>query len=284
MENGNPAGRKGRAAIANALYWVLFLGFLLSFISSGNALSMALVSDRIVDAAGMTIALASYSIVQLPPTGRLTYGYHRFESLSSVLLIMAFILLLIYTVIISTPEIYSSRIHSPLYTIYSSALSLLLLPMIALLLHGDENLTTKTMSVHTLQDIFTTALALGGSLILIFYPSGFVLFLFAIVIVIVSIVMNWGVLTRNIRLLMEGTDLNTVEIESSLKQKFPMVHHLHIWDVCKHYRIATVHVYAANNASLLELEPMRREIDDYLIKYGVNHLTLQFEPSPWMKH
>ena len=284
MENGNPAGRKGRAAIANALYWVLFLGFLLSFISSGNALSMALVSDRIVDAAGMTIALASYSIVQLPPTGRLTYGYHRFESLSSVLLIMAFILLLIYTVIISTPEIYSSRIHSPLYTIYSSALSLLLLPMIALLLHGDENLTTKTMSVHTLQDIFTTAIALGGSLILIFYPSGFVLFLFAIVIVIVSIVMNWGVLTRNIRLLMEGTDLNTVEIESSLKQKFPMVHHLHIWDVCKHYRIATVHVYAANNASLLELEPMRREIDDYLIKYGVNHLTLQFEPSPWMKH
>ncbi|MHB1440677.1 MAG: cation diffusion facilitator family transporter [Cuniculiplasma sp.] len=284
MENGNPAGRKGRAAIANALYWVLFLGFLLSFISSRNALSMALASDRIVDAAGMTIALASYSIVQLPPTGRLTYGYHRFESLSSVLLIMAFILLLIYTVIISTPEIYSSRIHSPLYTIYSSALSLLLLPMIALLLHGDENLTTKTMSVHTLQDIFTTALALGGSLILIFYPSGFVLFLFAIVIVIVSIVMNWGVLTRNIRLLMEGTDLNTVEIESSLKQKFPMVHHLHIWDVCKHYRIATVHVYAANNASLLELEPMRREIDDYLIKYGVNHLTLQFEPSQWMKH
>ena len=101
MENGNPAGRRGRVAIANALYWILFLGFLLSFISSGNALSMALASDRIVDAAGMTIALASYSIIQLPPTGKLTYGYHRFESLSSVLLIMAFILLMLYTAIIS---------------------------------------------------------------------------------------------------------------------------------------------------------------------------------------
>ena len=284
MENGNPAGRRGHVVIANALYWVLFLGFLLSFISSGNALSMALASDRIVDAAGMTIALASYSIIQLPPTGKLTYGYHRFESLSSVLLIMAFILLLLYTTIISIPEIYSPRIHSPLYTIYSSILSLLLLPVIALLLHGDENLTTKTMSIHTLQDIFTTALALGGSLFLILYPSGFVLVLFAIVIIIVSIVMNWGLITRNIRLLMEGTDLNTAEIESSLKQRFPLVHHLHIWDVCRHYRIATVHVYAANNTSLLELEPVRREIDDYLIKYGVNHLTLQFEPSPEVEH
>ena len=66
--------------------WVLFLGFPLSFIASGNAISKALTSDRVVDAGGMTLALASYSIVQLPPTGKLTYGYHRFESLSSVLL------------------------------------------------------------------------------------------------------------------------------------------------------------------------------------------------------
>ena len=284
MEKGNLVGRRGRVAIANALYWVLFLAFLLSFISSRNALSMALVSDRIVDAAGMTIALASYSIVQLPPTGKFTYGFHRLESIFSVLLIMTFILLLLYTAIISIPEIYSSRIHSPLYTVYSSALSLLLLPIIALLLHGDENLTTKTMGIHTLQDIFTTALALVGSLILILYPSGFVLFMFVIVIIVVSIIMNWGLITGNIRLLMEGTDINTVEIESSLKQRFPMVHHLHIWDVCRHYRIATVHVYAANNTSLLELEPVRREIDDYLVKYGVNHLTLQFEPSPVTEH
>ena len=284
MENGNPAGRRGHVVIANALYWVLFLAFLLSFISSRNALSMALVSDRIVDAAGMTIALASYSIVQLPPTGKFTYGFHRLESIFSVLLIMTFILLLLYTAIISIPEIYSSRIHSPLYTVYSSALSLLLLPIIALLLHGDENLTTKTMGIHTLQDIFTTALALVGSLILILYPSGFVLFMFVIVIIVVSIIMNWGLITGNIRLLMEGTDINTVEIESSLKQRFPMVHHLHIWDVCRHYRMATVHVYAANNSSLLELEPVRREIDDYLKEYGVNHLTLQFEPSPELKH
>ena len=55
MENGNLVGRRGRVAIANALYWVLFLAFLLSFISSRNALSMALVSDRIVDAAGIIL-------------------------------------------------------------------------------------------------------------------------------------------------------------------------------------------------------------------------------------
>ncbi len=284
MENWIPAGRRSRVAIATALYWVLFLGFLLSFIASGNAISMALTSDRVVDAGGMTIALASYSIVQLPPTGKLTYGYHRFESLSSVLLIIAFILLLLYTAIISIPEIYSPSIHSPIYTVYSSVLSLLLLPFIAFLLHGDENLTTRTMSVHTLQDIFTTALALGGSLILIFYPSGLVLFLSSIVIIAVSISMNWKLISRNVRLLMEGTDINAAEIEAALKGKFPMVHHLHIWDVCRHYRVATVHVYAAGENSLHELEPVRKEIDDYLRKYGVNHLTLQFEPSPEKKH
>ncbi len=284
MEYGIPYGRRRRVAVATALYWILFLGFLLSYLASGNAISMALTADRIVDAAGMTIALASYSIVQLPPTGKLTYGYHRFESLSSVLLIFAFILMLLYTAIISVPDIYSPVVQSPIYTVYSSVLSLLLLPFIVLLLHGDENLTTRTMGIHTLQDIFTTALALGGSLILIFYPSGLVLFLSSIVIIVMSIIMNWGLIARNLRLLMEGTDINAAEIEAALKGRFPMVHHLHIWDVCRHYRVATVHVYASEENSLHELEPVRKEIDDYLRKYGVNHLTLQFEPSPEKEH
>ncbi len=284
MEYGIPYGRRRRVAVATALYWILFLGFLLSYLASGNAISMALTADRIVDAAGMTIALASYSIVQLPPTGKLTYGYHRFESLSSVLLIFAFILMLLYTAIISVPDIYSPVVQSPIYTVYSSVLSLLLLPFIVLLLHGDENLTTRTMGIHTLQDIFTTALALGGSLILIFYPSGLVLFLSSIVIIVMSIIMNWGLIARNLRLLMEGTDINAAEIEAALKGRFPMVHHLHIWDVCRHYRVATVHMYASEENSLHELEPVRKEIDDYLRKYGVNHLTLQFEPSPEKEH
>lgn len=284
MEYGTLSGRRGRVAVATALYWILFLGFLLSFLASGNAISMALTSDRIVDAAGMTIALASYSIVRLPPTGTFTYGYHRFESLSSVLLIFAFILMLLYTAIVSVPDIYSPLVHSPMYTVYSSVLSLLLLPFIAFLLHGDENLTARTMGIHTLQDVFTTALALGSSLILIFYPSGIVLFLSSIVIIIVSILMNWGLIARNLRLLMEGTDINAAEIEAALKGRFPMVHHLHVWDVCRHYRVATVHVYASEENSLHDLEPVRKEFDDYLRKYGVNHLTLQFEPSPGKEH
>ncbi len=279
MEHGNHSeGREGLAA-ATTLYWILFAGFLLSYLLSGNAISMALTADRIVDAAGMTIALASSSIIQLPPTGKLTYGYHRFESLSSILLILVFIILLLYTALISYPEIYSASAHSPIYTIYSSVLSLSVLPLIAALLHGKESLTVKAMSIHTLQDIFTTALALAGSVVLIFYPSGLLLFLSSILIIIVSVIMNKGIITRNLRLLMEGTDLNTGEIESALKAKFPMVHHLHIWDVCRHYRLATVHVYANGGSTLIELEPMRKEITEYLGGFGVNHLTLQFEPS-----
>ena len=279
MEHGNHSeGREGLIA-ATALYWILFIGFLLSFLLSGNAISMALTSDRIIDAAGMTIALASSSIIQLPPTGKLTYGYHRFESLASILLILVFILLMLYTAVISYSEIYSASIHSPIYTAYSSVLSLAVLPVIAFLLHGKESLTARTMSIHTLQDIFTTALALAGSIILIFYQSGVILFLSSIVIIIVSVIMNKGIITGNLRLLMEGTDLNTGEIESALKAKFPMVHHLHIWDVCRHYRLATVHVYAAGGSTLTELEPVRKEITEYLGGFGVNHLTLQFEPS-----
>ena len=279
MESGKFAGSRTALALATGLYWILFLGFLISFIVSGNAISMALTSDRIVDAAGMTIAMASSRIIKLPPTDRLTYGYHRFESLASILLIITFILLLLYTAVISIPDIHTSSIHSPLFTIYSSILSLVLLPFIAVLLHGDESFTTRTMSIHTLQDIFTTALALIGSVILLFYPSGLILFISAIIIVVVSVVMNKGMVTKNLRLLMEGTDLNTRDIEAALKAKFPMIHHLHIWDVCRHYRLATVHMYSSGDSRLTELEPIRKEITEYLSKYGVNHLTLQFEPS-----
>lgn len=264
--------------LASALYWVLLISFLASFLLSGSSISLVLTADRIIDAVGMTIAMASQRIVLRPPTSRMTYGYHRFESLSSVILIFTFIVLLIYSAFIAYYGMLSGASPDPDYTIYASIISLAILPVISILLHGGENLTTATMGIHAIQDIITTLMALVSSLILVFYQVGYARFTFSVLIIIVSLLLNRNLMVRNFRLLMEGTELDAENIETGLRARFPMVHHIHIWDVCRHYRLATVHVYADRDTRLGELEDMRKDLSAYLSARGVNHLTVQFEP------
>lgn len=266
-----------RLAIPAFLYWMLLLAFLLSFIFSGNSISLVLTADRIIDATGMTIALVSGRITMLPPTGRFTYGYHRFESISSIVMIFAFMTMLLYSGYVSFIKIHEPASSSPLYTAIASLISLGALPVITFMLRGQRNETVRTMNIHSVQDIITTALALVASTLLIFYRSSILEFSFSVVIIMLSFSLNKGILTRNLRLLMEGTELNTGEIEEELREKIPQVHHVHIWDVCRHYRMATLHVYASRDARLEELDSIRIELRDCLARRGINHVTVQFE-------
>lgn len=273
------ASLRSRVVLSTVLYWVLLFSFISSYLLSENSISLILTADRLVDAVGMTIALGSQRIVSRPPTAQFTYGFHRFESLSSAGMITAFFIILFYSGYVAFADVRSSSYSDPVPTAIASVLSLAILPVISLLLHEDQNLTSQTMNVHTIQDIITSALALAASVVIVLYNRGTVGFLFSVLIIGVSIYLNRGLVSRNLRLLMEGTELDAGEIERSLKKQFPMVHHLHIWDVCKHYRLATVHVYADRGSRLEELDEVRQKISDYLSRWGINHLTVQFESS-----
>lgn len=280
METQSISDNNYRVLVSALLYWVLLISFVLSYILSQNSISLVLVADRIIDAVGMSIALGSQRIVEKPPTAQFTYGFHRFESLSSTGMIVAFILLLVYSGLVSYGHSGSTVSSDQFPTLYASILSLFTLPIISYLLRGNKNITTETMNIHTLQDIITSALALVSSIILLFIQSGFLEFLFSVIIIFGSVLLNRDLVYRNLRLLMEGTELNSIEIEKALKDSFPMVHHLHIWDVCRHYRLATVHVYADGGSRLDELDVIRNKISEYLYGQGINHLTIQFETSP----
>lgn len=281
MENSETGkDNNHRVSVAALLYWILLFSFILSYAISRNSISLVLTADRLTDAFGMTVALASQRIVKRPPTGQFTYGFHRFESLSSTGMIVVFILLLVFSGYVSYGQSGSSGFPDPVPTIYVSALSLVVLPVITYLLHNDRNLTSQTMNIHTIQDIVTSAMALVASIILLFFNNGTVGFSFSILIIAVSVYLNRNLILRNMRLLMEGTDLNANEIEQALKKEFSMVHHLHIWDVCRHYRLATVHLYAEKDSRLGELDEVRHKIEEYLSTKGINHLTVQFEPMP----
>ncbi len=270
--------RAGRNVwVSTILYWLLLLGFLLSYVFSGNSISLVLTADRIVDAAGMTIVVASRHLVKLPPTSRLTYGFHRFESLASMMMIIAFILVLIYSGYESFAS-YSSGIHSgQMLTIYSTSVSLVVLPVISFLLRGNENYAAHTMGIHAVQDTVTSIMGLSASILIIVYGLFYLELVVSVIIIFLSLYLNRKVMARNLRLLMEGTELNAEEIEAGLKERFPMVHHIHIWDVCRHYRLATAHVYADRKSTLEDLESVRGRITEYVSEKGINHLTVQFE-------
>lgn len=266
-----------RLSLSAVLYWLLLIAFLFSYILAGNSISLVLTADRIVDAVGMSIALVSHRVIKMPPNAKFTYGYHRFESISSVIMIIAFVSVLCYSGYISYENISLRLSPSSLDTAVASIISIAVLPVISKLLSGNKSLPARTMSIHTLQDIITSVIALVASLILLVYRMVLIEFLSSLTIIVLSIYLNRNIMVRNLRLLMEGTELDTEVIEKELKKKFRTVHHLHIWDVCRHYRVATVHIYADRDSRLSDLDSIRAEISKYLITVGINHLTVQFE-------
>jgi cobalt-zinc-cadmium efflux system protein len=78
---------------------------------------------------------------------------------------------------------------------------------------------------------------------------------------------------------MEGSQVSVREVEDRIKKEFPNAHHLHIWDICQHQRVATLHLSVPLCTKISELDKTNAAIKSLLSKYGVNHVTIQFEST-----
>ena len=71
-----------------------------------------------------------------------------------------------------------------------------------------------------------------------------------------------------------------MEVENA----FGHVEDLLVWSVYRHNRMTTAHVRVSPNATVGELEDKMRELEKVLReKYGINHLTIQYEAEGCQK-
>ncbi len=255
-------------------FWAVF-ALLVSF--SIIARSAVLVSEAIhvfLDALIVSLSLYFLNIVN-KSNSYYTYGLHRLEVISSLLNLIIIILGSIIGVIISLFYLMMGIKDDPIYVILVSLISATVLFFSQ---EHEENSVKKSINIHVISDVITYILgALAGFLILL---TGYYQLdpLFSFIILGVIIAYNFKYFRTNLDIIMEKSPIDTKRIEADLKTVFPKVHHIHVWIICDHYKVATLHIEEDPNVTLKELDN-KREVAEKILseKYGINHVTVQFE-------
>ena len=254
------------------IYWMIFVAFLIPFILGKNVIALAESFHDLIDALTITFSYYVTRIVN-NSSSVYTYGLHRLEVLSAVINLMIIIFGSIFT-------LYLSLIFcSSEYSLLTIILSMIVIPLLLSIENEDEkDFNKKSVVLHSLFDILSYII---GILVLIVYhitSINIVILLGVISIVILSIFMSINPLKQSFLIMLEGSPINTNELEKDLKGINPGVHHIHVWAICGHIKVATIHVEVNENMTVKEIDVEREKIQRFLKeKYDIDHVTIQFE-------
>ncbi len=276
----NMRGRISRLkgnVLATIIYWIVLIIFLHSYLTTSNPLSLSVVADRVLDALSISLVFLVNWITKKPLNEHYSYGFHRVETLMNVSVIMAFLALAAYSAI-NTTMLFITHTKTPAAgTLYASAVSVPLLIIATLFMEKHESSNFRAIFLHSLQDVAIVLMALAFSIVALYSSLYYVDYLGNYIVLFIIIYGNRKIFSRNITMLMEGTVIDIKAAEDSIKNEFPNVHHLHIWDICQHQRLATLHLKVPPGQSIGEIDEAKKEIENILSKYGVTHLTIQSE-------
>lgn len=261
------------------IYWAILGLFLYSYIESGNPLSLSVTSDRLVDALSISMVFLVNRISDKPSDEFHSYGFHRVETLLNMSIITLFVAISAYSAILTTELLIRSIPISSSSTALSSIITIPLLIVTGVAIEHDEKSNFRVMFIHTLQDLVIIIVALALSLLSFYFLGQYLTYIGSYAVLFIILYGNRNIFRRSVNILLEGSPVSVKEVERMIRAEFPNAHHLHIWDICQHQRVATLHLSVSPQMRIGELDYKRKDIEGKLSKYGVNHVTLQFESN-----
>ncbi|MGB9824712.1 MAG: cation diffusion facilitator family transporter [Candidatus Hydrothermia bacterium] len=258
---------------------VEFLGGILSN-------SNALISDslhNLQDSISQLLALLAIWVSEKGQSKRYTFGFKRVEILAALLNAVIITILALIMILRSV-----KRILNPEFIKFEILLPISVFGFIAnfvsiLILHEDahRSLNVKSSYLHLLGDTLSSIGVVMGAVLMkilkIYWVDGLVGILIAIFIMKES----FEILKESIRIFLQGAPfpVDEKEISDMLSQikGIKGVHHIHIWSL----KDGEVHFEAhvkVDDIRVSETQKYYTLIDEILReKYGVTHVTLQFE-------
>ncbi len=250
-------------------FWIVFLMLLVVFILSKNVIALAESLHALFDA--ITVSFSVFALYFIK-NSNYTYGLHRLEVLSALINTSIVFVGSILSVILSILYVeFNIKENSSLVVVSSILVSLILLLTI--------NNREKGIRLHTISDILGYIIGGIGAFISLEYNFENIIDLItAIVVILVMFILNIDTIKISLDVLMEKSPVDISVIEKEVREIFPSAHHIHVWALCDHMRIATLHVEENPETTLKELDLKREEIEKILLqKFNINHVTIQFE-------
>jgi cobalt-zinc-cadmium efflux system protein len=279
-----------RQALITALF--LSLAILVIELTGGLVFhSAALVADAlhiVTDILAVTFSLVALTISSRPPTGSLTYGYHRYEVVAG--LVNGLSLFGVAGVIIY--EAYLRFLHPQppevLGTILFAAIAVGLNVLSSRTLQNaqaevkdshNEDLNIHSARIHVFGDALASlAVIVGASLVGL---TGLSYFdpLVAVLIGLVVIRSALGIARQGGAIILERSpfgDMPYLQERLSDVTGVADVHDLHVWRICSHITVASMHA-CLNAEGLSQPTAVRSNLVQEMDKLGIEHVTIQLE-------
>ncbi|BBG25344.1 Zinc transporter ZitB [Sulfuracidifex tepidarius] len=250
---------------------IAFVATTIAWIFTFSPLTFLEFSHSLADV--LSVVISAWIVRNLNAKNKgFTYGLHRREILSVIINVSVMIITSLLAVIFAFQELI-------LKTYEASELPLILASIVSAAFMTVAN-GKYGIKEHALVDsidyitgaVTGTAVAITG--IYILNP------LASLLLVVINIYLAFPLLKQSYYVLMEKSPVDVSRIQGDLKEVEPSVHHVHVWSICEHVRVATLHVVASPNERLEEVEKRRIVLEKLLKeKYEINHVTIQFEAN-----
>lgn len=270
------------------VFWVALFNLVITvteFVGGILSGSLALVSDathNLSDTASIVLSYVGIKISAREKTESKSFGYKRAEIIiafinASVLMgICIYLLFEAYHRFLNPETINSSlMIIIAVIGLAANLISVLLLHS-----HAHSSMNIKAAYLHMLGDTMSSVGVVGGGLAIKFWGVTWIDPLITVLVAVYIMYESWKIVKRSVDILMQSSaDLDFEAIAKDI-QAIPDViniHHVHTWYSNERTIYFEAHVSVCD-IPISKTKPIMDRIEQLLTeKYGVSHITIQFE-------
>ena len=251
--------------------------------------STALTADAlhvVTDILAIAFSLVALTVSSRPPNDRLTYGYHRFEVVASLvngLSLMGIAVVIMYEAylrLLSTGSIdVLGTVAFAAIAVAANLLSSRVLESAQANLHGDHDLNITSAKTHVLGDALASLAVITGAIGVFLTGLTYLDPLVAVLIGILVIRSAVGITMQGGAIILERSPFEDMaDLQSRLGSFGGVsdVHDLHIWRICSHITVASMHACLDSDGQR-DPSAVRHGLEAEMGRLGMQHVTIQLE-------
>jgi cobalt-zinc-cadmium efflux system protein len=251
--------------------------------------SAALTADAlhvVTDILAVAFSLTALTISARPPTGTLTYGYHRFEvvaSLANGISLMGIAVVIMYEAYL---RFVAPQPIGLLGTVVFAAAALGLNLLASRVLQSaqvetptGEDLNVSSARLHMFGDALASIAVILGAVAVFLTGKAYLDPLVAAFIGVLVIRSAMTITWQGGAIILERSpfkDMDEMQRQLGSVVGVSDVHDLHIWRICSHITVASVHA-CLDPASRFDPSAVRARLETKMSGLGMQHVTIQLE-------
>lgn len=250
--------------------------------------SLALLSDAghmLTHFFALTVSWLAIRLAGARAPERLSFGFYRVEVLAALFNAATLLAITAYIFYESAVRLLNPEPIQSTQMLVIGAVGLLVNLVSAWVLHGKEDISTRSAFLHMLGDLGGSVAVVVGALVIRATGWTFVDPLLSAMIGCLILKWAWNLVRESVLVLLESAPAaaEPARVAEFLRERFPEVrevHDVHVWEITSKMYALTAHLVVADGP-LSAAAPLLREVQRALAEeFEIGHVSLQLEAAP----